>query len=79
MSAVYSYDAARRHDHMIERATLGLDITLKEMRPEVAAVFSAFPSRMLALSSNTCFLLPNLQFSACPLGSLVCASREFRL
>lgn len=44
MSAVYSYDAARRHDHMIERATLALDIILKEMRPEVAAVFSAFPS-----------------------------------
>ncbi|KAG2132012.1 cytochrome P450 [Suillus bovinus] len=43
MSAVYSYDAARRHDHMIERATMGLDIILKEMRPEVAAIFSAYP------------------------------------
>jgi hypothetical protein len=45
MSAVYSYDAARRDDHMIERATLALEIILKEMRPEVAAIFSAFPSR----------------------------------
>lgn len=44
MSAVYSYHAARRDDHMIERATLALDIILKEIRPEVAAVFSAFPS-----------------------------------
>ncbi|KAG2150492.1 cytochrome P450 [Suillus clintonianus] len=44
MSAVYSYDAARHNDHMIERATMGLDIILKEMRPEVAAIFSAFPS-----------------------------------
>ncbi|KAG0706122.1 cytochrome P450 [Suillus ampliporus] len=44
MSAVYSYDAARRDDHMIERAALALDVILKEMRPEVAAVFSAFPS-----------------------------------
>lgn len=44
MSAVYSYDAARRNDHMIERATMALNIILKEMRPEVAAVFSAFPS-----------------------------------
>ncbi|KAG2148491.1 cytochrome P450 [Suillus cothurnatus] len=43
MSAVYSYDAARRDDCMIKRATMGLDITLKEMRPEIAAVFSAFP------------------------------------
>lgn len=43
MSAVYSYDAARRHDYMIQRATKGLEIILKEMRPEVAAVFSAFP------------------------------------
>lgn len=43
MSAVYSYDAARRHDHMIKRATMALEIILKEMRPEVAAVFSAFP------------------------------------
>ncbi|KAG1737648.1 cytochrome P450 [Suillus lakei] len=44
MSAVYSYDAVRRHDHMIDLATQGLDIILKEMRPEVAAIFSAFPS-----------------------------------
>jgi hypothetical protein len=45
MSAVYSYDAAPRNDHMIERALLALDIVLQEMRPEVAAIFSAFPSR----------------------------------
>ena len=45
MSAVYSYEAARRRDHMIERAALGLEIILKEMRPEVAAIFSAFPTR----------------------------------
>ncbi|OAX36943.1 cytochrome P450 [Rhizopogon vinicolor AM-OR11-026] len=44
MSAVYSYEAARRHDHMIARATMALEIILKEMRPEVAAIFSAFPT-----------------------------------
>ncbi|KAG2153304.1 cytochrome P450 [Suillus clintonianus] len=44
MSAVYSYDAARRNDHMIERASLALEVILQEMRPEVAAIFSAFPS-----------------------------------
>ncbi|KAG2032098.1 cytochrome P450 [Suillus americanus] len=44
MSAVYSYDATRRNDHMIERALLALEIILQEMRPEVAAIFSAFPS-----------------------------------
>ncbi|KAG1829111.1 cytochrome P450 [Suillus variegatus] len=43
LSAVYSYDAARRHDYMIERATMALDLMLKELRPEVAAVFSAYP------------------------------------
>ncbi|KAG1856466.1 cytochrome P450 [Suillus subluteus] len=44
MSAVYSYDAARRNDHMIERALFALEVVLQEMRPEVAAIFSAFPS-----------------------------------
>ncbi|OJA10016.1 hypothetical protein AZE42_10189 [Rhizopogon vesiculosus] len=44
MSAVYSYEAARRHDHMIERVTMALKIIAKEMRPEVVAVFSAFPT-----------------------------------
>ncbi|OJA12277.1 hypothetical protein AZE42_08151 [Rhizopogon vesiculosus] len=44
MSAVYSYEAARRHDYMIGRAALALEIILKEMRPEVAAIFSAFPT-----------------------------------
>ncbi|KAG1758865.1 Ssl1-like-domain-containing protein [Suillus occidentalis] len=43
-STVYSYDAARRHDRMMERAPLGLDVTLKEIRPEIAAIFSAFSS-----------------------------------
>ncbi|OJA10020.1 hypothetical protein AZE42_10192 [Rhizopogon vesiculosus] len=42
MSAVYSYEVARRHDHMIERVTMGIEIITKELRPEVAAVFSAF-------------------------------------
>src|SRR6267154_5955954 len=45
MSAVYSYEAARRNDHMIENVLKTLDIVVKELRPEVAAVFSAFPSR----------------------------------
>jgi hypothetical protein len=53
MSAVYSYDAAQRDDCMIKRATMGLDITLKEMRPEIAAVFSAFPFRALDRSLYT--------------------------
>ncbi|KAG2125389.1 cytochrome P450 [Suillus clintonianus] len=44
MSAVYSYDAARRNDHEIERMALALEVILQEMRPEVAAIFSAFPS-----------------------------------
>jgi hypothetical protein len=45
MSAVYSYDAERRNDYVIERALLALEVILQEMRPEVAAIFSAFPSR----------------------------------
>ncbi|OAX30544.1 cytochrome P450, partial [Rhizopogon vinicolor AM-OR11-026] len=44
MSAVYSYEAARRRDHMIERTAMALEITAKELRPEVAAIFSAFPT-----------------------------------
>ncbi|OJA12275.1 hypothetical protein AZE42_08154 [Rhizopogon vesiculosus] len=44
MSAVYSYEASRRHDEMIERATSALELSMKEMRPEVVAIFSAFPS-----------------------------------
>ncbi|KAG0700293.1 cytochrome P450 [Suillus ampliporus] len=43
MSTVYSYQAARRDDDMIERATMALELSMKEMRPEVVAVFSAFP------------------------------------
>ena len=45
MSTVYSYAATRRHDSMIERATSSLELSMKEMRPEVVAIFSAFPSR----------------------------------
>ncbi|KAG1750176.1 hypothetical protein EDB19DRAFT_1825215 [Suillus lakei] len=44
MSAVYPYDAARRNGHLIERASLALEVILQEMRPGVAAIFSAFPS-----------------------------------
>ncbi|KAG1753366.1 cytochrome P450 [Suillus lakei] len=44
MSTVYSYEAARRDDDMIERATTALEISMKEMRPEVVAIFCAFPS-----------------------------------
>lgn len=44
LSAVYSYEAARRDDNMIESAARGT-IIVKELRPEVAAVFSIFPSR----------------------------------
>lgn len=66
MSAVYSYHAARRDDHMIERATLALDIILKEIRPEVAAVFSAFPSRTYGRSSYSS-VLPSICSSPPPL------------
>jgi len=45
MSAVYSYEATHPNDHMIEGASMALEIFLKEVRPEVAAVFSAFPFR----------------------------------
>ncbi|KAG2124791.1 cytochrome P450 [Suillus clintonianus] len=44
MSAVYSYDAARRDDHMLERITKGLHFMRKEMTPGITMVFSAFPS-----------------------------------
>ncbi|OAX36947.1 cytochrome P450 [Rhizopogon vinicolor AM-OR11-026] len=44
MSAVYSYEAARRRDPMIERISMGIEIIVKELRPEVAAIFSAFPT-----------------------------------
>jgi len=45
MSAVYSYEAARRHDRMIEGAVVALDLIMKELRPEAAAVLNAFPFR----------------------------------
>ncbi|KAJ8583488.1 cytochrome P450 [Rhizopogon salebrosus TDB-379] len=44
MSAVYSYEAARRDDYLIERACEGAMVITTELRPEVAAVFSIFPS-----------------------------------
>ncbi|OJA11833.1 hypothetical protein AZE42_04066 [Rhizopogon vesiculosus] len=43
MSSVYSYEASRRDDPMIERISMTLEVTIQELRPEVAAVFSAFP------------------------------------
>jgi len=42
MSTVYSYEASRRNDPMIERAVKALELSMKEMRLEVVA---AFPSR----------------------------------
>ncbi|KAG1743803.1 cytochrome P450 [Suillus lakei] len=44
MSAVYSYEAARRDDHMIKHVTKGLDFMREEMTPGIAMLFSAFPS-----------------------------------
>ncbi|OJA15424.1 hypothetical protein AZE42_13001 [Rhizopogon vesiculosus] len=43
MSSVYSYEAPRRDDPMIERIRMALEVMMQELRPEVAAVFSAFP------------------------------------
>ncbi|KAG1744911.1 cytochrome P450 [Suillus paluster] len=43
VSAVYSYNAARRDDHMIERMMKGLDV-MREMTPVTAVFFNAFPS-----------------------------------
>lgn len=50
ISAVYSYEAARRDDHMIARVTKGLDALRQEMTPGIAMFFSAFPS-LLCLPS----------------------------
>lgn len=44
MSAVYSYGAARRDDHMIEIVKMSLDV-LKDLNPLLFAIFSVFPSR----------------------------------
>ena len=52
MSAVYSYEATRQHDIMIEHITTTLELIVKEMRPEVAAIFSAFPYRGCRHSSH---------------------------
>jgi len=43
MSSVYSYEASRRDDPMIERINMTLEVVIRELRPEIAAVFSAFP------------------------------------
>jgi hypothetical protein len=50
MSATYSYEAVRRDDHMIEGAAKAVQLITTEMRPEVAAVFSIFPSRKIRCS-----------------------------
>lgn len=76
LSAVYSYDAARRHDYMIERATMALDLMLKELRPEVAAVFSAYPFRMLGRLSYTPISYPLICSSPPPLLAAWYASQE---
>jgi hypothetical protein len=52
MSAVYSYEAARRDDPMIERIKMVLELTASELRPEVAAIFSAFPYRRCCRQSH---------------------------
>ena len=53
MSSVYSYEAPRRDDPMIERVNMTLDLVIQELRPEVAAVFSAFPYRRRCCPSHT--------------------------
>jgi hypothetical protein len=50
MSATYSYEAVRRDDHMVEGAAKAVQIITTELRPEVAAVFSIFPSRNICYS-----------------------------
>jgi hypothetical protein len=50
MSAAYSYEAVRRDDHMVEGAAKAVQIITTELRPEVAAVFSIFPSRNICYS-----------------------------
>jgi hypothetical protein len=52
MSAVYSYEAARHHDSMIERMKMVIDVVGNELRPEVAAIFSAFPYRRCCCPSH---------------------------
>ncbi|OJA08702.1 hypothetical protein AZE42_10180, partial [Rhizopogon vesiculosus] len=43
MAAVYSYEASRRNDPLIGLVKQTLDVVLKELRPEIAAIFGAFP------------------------------------
>jgi len=45
MSAVYSYQSVRRNDDMVELVKDALNIILKELRPEIAAIFTSFPFR----------------------------------
>jgi hypothetical protein len=81
MSAVYSYDAERRDDKLIGMVKYALDTVLKELRPEIAAVFGAFPFResYRYVHYSSIFLLSNLQFFASRRGCPVCASRELHL
>ena len=44
LSAVYSYEAARLDDHMVEVVKMSIDI-LKELKPLPTAIFNLFPSR----------------------------------
>ncbi|KAJ8583483.1 cytochrome P450 [Rhizopogon salebrosus TDB-379] len=44
MSSVYSYEAARRDDYMVEDAAKAVQIITTEMRSKVTAIFCIFPS-----------------------------------
>ncbi|KAF9223624.1 cytochrome P450 [Gyrodon lividus] len=44
MSAVYGYETEPKNDGMVDIVGKALKLAVKELRPEVAAVFSVFPS-----------------------------------
>jgi len=48
MSVVYDYDAKSHDDPLVEVVGKTLQLAVKELRPEVAAVLSAFPIRGLS-------------------------------
>jgi hypothetical protein len=52
MSSVYSYEAARRDDYMVEDAAKAVQIITTEMRSKVTAIFCIFPSRKTRCSSH---------------------------
>jgi hypothetical protein len=79
MSSVYSYEATRRDDPMIERISMILEVIIQELRPEIAAVISAFPYRRRCCPSYTQILISNSQFSVSLLGCLACALRGLHL